>query len=636
MPAQKKRLVRESLPNVQEAGGKGFWHPQCPGIEFDKQTFWFSVESNFCSQFWGGFQTVETNFLQRPIPLKVIVLLALVFYGPLLMMQLPLTTSYDANFHIFFASHYAHHWFNPWNEKWFGGFSQTTYPPLGHQWIALLSYVVGLPMGFMLVQLGAVLLLPIGVYRFARIWVSERASSYAALLSIFVGIEAFLVFSAGQLSTTLSLPLYLLAVPYFYDWSRSAEWRALLKGIVLTLAAASVHHVTLIFGSFMIALPVLWVAIIDRREESSSGAVLARAAVFAALTAVGVGIVLLPYWIAIIKHPIEQMPIPHASRSNLLLNFDYLTNYFFVPYGCMILALPFIVWLGASHRRLRPLLLGFWLAFLFGLGGTTPIPRWMLGRAFDILTFERFTLLAAMLAMPLVGMLAEIAIDRYNTKAAVGFALAAIVTICLPMAWLTLSPFRPSGGLNVDQVVAFLNRDNHDRYRYITLGFGNALPKVSTYTDANSVDGEYNSARLLPEMTHYGSAQLTSAKYFGTAGMESLRAILKHADHYGLKYIFVHDPFYEPLLAFAGWREIESFDSGTITTWSKDDVPPAHPIESDAVPEPWEGLMWGILPMASSLLSIFLMIILPDRARVRDRVVEFPAPAEEVYIRGTH
>ncbi len=36
-----------------------------------------------------------------------IVLLTLVIYAPPLMMQLPLTTSYDANFHIFFAFYYV-------------------------------------------------------------------------------------------------------------------------------------------------------------------------------------------------------------------------------------------------------------------------------------------------------------------------------------------------------------------------------------------------------------------------------------------------------------------------------------------------------------------------------------------------
>src|SRR6201993_4112878 len=122
----------------------------------------------------------ELSMWQRPIPVAAIVLLALAIHGPLLVMELPATTSYDANLHIFFASHYAHHWFNPWNEKWFGGFSQTTYPPLTHQWIALLSYIVGLTEAFMLVQGTVILLLPLAVYRFARIWTDERAASYAA------------------------------------------------------------------------------------------------------------------------------------------------------------------------------------------------------------------------------------------------------------------------------------------------------------------------------------------------------------------------------------------------------------------------------------------------------------------------
>src|SRR4029077_17403374 len=139
------------------------------------------------------------------------------------------------------------------------------------------------------------------------------------------------------------------------------------------LAAASAHHVTLLFGSVLFAAPVLWLAWTDARAEERSGAaVITRAVAFVVLTVIGVGIVLLPYWIAIIRHPIEQMPIPHASRSNLLMNPTYFINYFVIPYGALILALPFILWFGSSNRRLRPLLLGFWFAFLFGLGGTTP------------------------------------------------------------------------------------------------------------------------------------------------------------------------------------------------------------------------------------------------------------------------
>jgi hypothetical protein len=559
----------------------------------------------------------EGSSVRRPIPLLYIVLLAAAVHGPLLLMQIPARTSYDTNFHIFFASHYASHWFQPWNEKWFAGFSQTTYPPLGHQLVAVFSYVIGLNMAYALVQFLGIALIPVGVYRFAKLWVDEVSASYAAVGSVFIGAVAFLVYSAGQLSTTLSAPLYLNALPYFYDWVRHGKGRALVKGVLLALAAASVHHVTLLFGAIFFAVPVLWLAWKDERADGRGSGIksLSRSAVFVVLVGVGVAVVLLPYWIAILKHPIKQIPIPHASRSNLLFNFYYGFNYFVVPYGALILAFPFVIWRAAGIPRLKPLLISFWFAFIFGLGGTTPLPRLLLGRAFDILTFERFTLWASLLVLPIVGLLAAELLRRFPREAAVGLCVAAVATFALPMAWLYLSPFRPTSGLNVDSVVSFLNRDGHDKYRYLTLGFGNSIPKIATYTSAPSVDGEYNSARLLPEMTSYGAAQLTSAKFFGTAGMDSLRAMLKHANYYGLKYVFVYDPYYEPILVFAGWRRIETYDGGTTTVWSKEDVPPARKIESDAMPAPWEGLLWGTLPIGCAALAVLALIVLPDRRR---------------------
>ena len=566
----------------------------------------------------------------RPIPLIAIVLVALAVHGPLLLMQLP-AGSFDANFHIFLASHYAHHWFNPWNEKWFAGFSQTTYPPLTHQWIALVSNIAGLKMAYMLVQLVAVLLLPVGVFRFARIWVDDRAASYAALGSVFLGSLAFLVYQAGQLATVSSAALYLNAIPYFYEWSTESSGRSLLKGLAVTLAAAAAHHVTLIFGTVFFAGPVLWIACIDARAGRTRGnlsGVVARAITFGVLAGIGVGIVLLPYWVTLIQHPIHQMPIPHDSRSNFLLHSITAVNYFVIPYGALIVALPFIIWRGATLSRLRPLLFGFWITLIFGLGGTTPLPRWLLGRAFEILTFERFTFWATLLAMPIVGILAVQLLDRFRAKGAVALSLCAVATIGAALAWLTANPYRPTGSTNVEPVIAFLNRDGHDTYRYLTLGFGSELAKVSTYTDASSVDGDYNSARLLPEMTHYGSAQLTNSKFYGTAGMASLRAMLEHANRYGLKYIFVHDSYYEPLLTFAGWRKTETFDNGEITAWSKDDVPPAHRIQSDAVPSAFMGLLWGTLPIGVSVLAMFLVLFLPKQQRVR-RPVEPAAPVME-------
>jgi len=63
-------------------------------------------------------------------------------------------------------------------------------------------------------------------------------------------------------------------------------------------------------------------------------------------------------------------------------------------------------------------LAGFYAALIFGLGGTTPVPELILRRAFEILTLERFTFWALLLAMPFVGLLMMYLIDRFGKRAA--------------------------------------------------------------------------------------------------------------------------------------------------------------------------------------------------------------------------
>jgi len=563
--------------------------------------------------------------------LTFVFLAAVAVHLPLLLMELPLKT-YDANFHIFFASHYLHHWFDPWNPKWYAGFSQTTYPPLPQQWLAVVSNVLGLDLAYMAVQFAGILLLALGVYRFSLLWVDRRAAALAALASVFLGSESFLIYSAGQLSTTCAAPLYLNALPYLFEWVRYGKGRAFLKGAALSVAAAAAHHATLLFGSLFFALPVLALVVLDgqksarrdhalrERESFSLPAFVMRTVSLAVVVGIGVAVVLLPFWIALIHYPVTQAPIPHPSRANYILSPQWGLNYFVIPYGALILALPYIIWRGSTIRRLRPLLLGFWVAFLVGLGGTTPVGRLLLGRAFEVLTMERFTYWATLLALPFVGLLASEVIERYRLRGAVGLSIAAALTCGLAVAWSTYRP-ADAADFKVDPVAAWLNRDGHDRYRYITLGFGNKISRLAVLTDASSVDGEWNSGRMLPELTENGAAALTSSKYFGKPGLDALSAMLHHADRYGLKWVFVRDPYYDPLLVFAGWRKVDDLEDKTISVWSKENVPPAVPVNAPQIPPAWQGLMWGIFPLGSSLLALAL-VLMPDERERRRQMVE--------------
>lgn len=575
-------------------------------------------------------QKSEALLSRRPIPLSFILMAVLLVHLPLLVMKLPLK-SYDTNQHIFFASHYLHHWFDPWNTKWYAGFSQTTYPPLPQQWIAVLSHITGLEYGYMLVQLVAILLLAVGVYRFSLLWVSPRAASFAALASVFLGSESFLVYSAGQLGTTSAAPIYLNALPFLFEWIRYGRWRAFLKASALFAAAAAAHHATLIFGSFFFALPVVALAIMERdegdeSERSSRAALIARTIGIVVVVTAAIIVVLLPFWIALIHYPVTQEPIPHASRANYILSPFWGLNYFIVPYGAVILAFPFIFWRGAGVHRLRPLLIGFWLAFLVGLGGTTPVSQLVLRRAGEVITMERFSYWATLLALPFIGILVTELIDRFKTAAIVTVCALAALSCGLAVAWSTIHP-PDAQEFDTKPVADWLNRDGHDHYRYITLGFGNKIARLAMQTDAGSVDGEWNSGRQLPELTAHGAAALTSSKFFGKNGIDALRAMLEHADHYGLKWVFVKDHYYDPLLAFAGWRPVDNLNDHTIIVWSKDGVPPATPLNAPQIPPHWQGLMWGLLPFGSSVLAL-LVLLIPERRPLESRI-SFPSPAEE-------
>src|SRR3974390_3173657 len=90
----------------------------------------------------------------------------------------------------------------------------------------------------------------------------------------------------------------------------------------------------------------------------------------------------------------------------------------------------------------------------------------------------------------------------------------AALSCAFAVGWTTYHP-ADAEDFKVDAVASWLNRDGHDKYSYITLGFGNKISRLAVLTDATSVDGEWNSGRMLPELTSHGGGALTSSKYFG-------------------------------------------------------------------------------------------------------------------------
>ena len=564
--------------------------------------------------------------------------------------------TYDAYVHIFFGDHYARDWFSTWEPRWYTGFTTTSYPPGTHQTIAVLSKFVGLEWGFAIAQLFALVVLVIGVYRFSRIWVGADAAGWAAILAVVSSSINEAVHTFGQLPTTFSLGFLLNAAPFAHRWIVRGAPKDLVLGVACTAATTAGHHVTTLFGSVFFVGPIIAHALLlrfreplaDERDEhpqridrSVAVALVARrvrrilpsflrAGVYGGLVVCSLLVVVLPYWLWSSSDPITQIPIPHASRFSFIEDVNAGLVFWAVPWGAMLLLLPLALARGFASRA-WPLAASISLLTLLGTGGTTPIPRMLLGGAFDILTLDRFTFWATIAVLPLAGrVVASLHDGRLAERIREG-AHAVVLAVCqvaLAVAFIAmavfaadLSSFRPfqPDPIDPDPIVAFIEKDQHDRWRFLTLGFGDQMAWLSANTEATTVDGNYHSARRLPELTSTPVERLEGAKYRGVPGIGSLQQFLAVPSKYNLKFVFSNDRFYDPLLSFSGWHRLDTLSNG-IEVWEREDIPPLPPeLPSKEAPD-WQRAMWGTVPptaivgaLTLSLLRAMGLLRLPRR-----------------------
>ena len=538
--------------------------------------------------------------------------------------------TYDAFVHIFFAEHYASHWFDQWNYKWYTGFTVTSYPPQVHMLIALLSKLVGLKGGFIIVTLLSIVLFIRGVFYFSQLWVSERSAAYASCAATVCSsyVEAVHIF--GQLPSITGIAILLNTLPVVYTWVMLKKKRHLLLSLGLLSIITTTHHVTTIFGMVFFIFPVLGLALMDkaviqRGSITITHFLLALKKDFFSLLFFGICSIIVtvssifPYWYWSKSDPISQIPIPHGSRDSFLEVLSSGLVFFLIPWGLMLLFLPYLF---HSVFKRRNLILGISvaLAFVLGTGGTTPIPLKMLGEtAFNILTLDRFTYWATILSLPFWGdfiyqlVQGDLKQHIVSTIGRTGFRLIlvtfAFVTVGSTIFIMNIGYFRPfqPDKIEIQPIKNFLSRDNHDQWRFLTLGFGDQVAWLTANTEALSIDGNYHSARRLPEMTTRVVERLENAKYQGLQGLGALHQFLTVPEKYNLKYIFNNDKFYEPILYFSGWNNVQRLENN-IDIWEKPDIPKLPDLLPRKEIPKVQQLMWSLYPIG--ILSTVLLSLL--------------------------
>jgi len=560
--------------------------------------------------------------------LIVALLIGIVFHGTT--MFFTLEKSYDALIHLFFAEHYASDWFASWSFKWYTGFSIMGYPPLVHQLMAVFSFLGGLKFAMFTVALLAVVMYITGVYRFTLLLMgSKKVAGYACLLAVFSSsfLETLHIF--GQLPSIIGIALLLHTLPEIYKWMQTGRYRFLFTSLSLLSITVSSHHVTTIFGLVFFIFPVISQVCYDfyscldtklsirKRIERTFFRYYKRLLLFGFFFIFISVVCILPYWLNIKNNPITQVPIPHGSRDDFISVQSSGLVFFLIPWGVLLFFFPLLVYRFFNKRHVS-FGLSFVLLALLGTGGTTPLPALILGKnAFEILTLDRFTLWATILALPMFGELVFSFVEgdlKGKIQAKIGAVFhrslgALIVVVFLFVAGFTISfgYFRPMQPEKIKMlpIVNFLNQDQHSQWRYLPLGFGDQMAWLSTQTNAMTVDGNYHSARRLPELTTRAVERLENAKYRGVEGIGSLQQFLTVPEKYHLKFIFSNDKFYDPMLYFSGWQRLALLENG-IAVWEKINIPPLPKARFEKHVSLWLKLLWGIVPLFSLLIAIAL------------------------------
>ena len=140
-------------------------------------------------------------------------------------------------------------------QRWYAGFTVTSYPPLVHQLIGLLGWLIGVDAGYALVSWAVLAAFPLAVYAFSSVFVDRTPAEHAALGAAFLPSIYLAAYTFGQLpilTGTLLALFFAAALAEFLKTGRR------LSGALATMLVAVIlgaHHATLML------LPLLTFAV---------------------------------------------------------------------------------------------------------------------------------------------------------------------------------------------------------------------------------------------------------------------------------------------------------------------------------------------------------------------------------------
>ncbi|MFB6199668.1 MAG: hypothetical protein ABEJ83_02210 [Candidatus Nanohaloarchaea archaeon] len=505
--------------------------------------------------------------------------------------------SYDMYNHMAFAKHYAKNWFSttiPWLG---GGLDISSYPPLVFQLMALLTYLPFVPLigAYILLTSIFTALLGYSVALFTGEWLDYPISRNAVLIGVaFSPAVLKAVVAFGQLTTLVGLTFGFLSLFLLNRYLEKGGKETLLLLSLSTALTAFSHHLS----ALLTLIGLIGVAILNIRSFTAEKAKPLLVAAISTLTLTVVG--LLPALREFLGGEVVHETIPHLSRHPFKTS--KATDLFLTSsYGPAIIGFLYPL-LRRGEQELKLYLLALFFAIL-GLGMATPLPEILFGGLASWLTYDRFTLVSALLFTAFLSVHARKNISRKHFLILIT-ALYILGSFLLAFHAHSLVFGKPFQGVHTDEerqaTLEFLNQNASSEYRYQTFGYGAPIGDIYFYTGVPTLDTIYFSGRKIPWIKRSGIAEIDQAD------RGFFRNFMSHTDNYSVKYVFTYEKRYRDWMNRSSWTP-ESLAEG-VTLWTKTEEPEAvKKVETE------KNVWFGIIPPATLIMLILSLWNLKGR-----------------------
>jgi hypothetical protein len=195
------------------------------------------------------------------------------------------------------------------------------------------------------------------------------------------------------------------------------------------------------------------------------------------------------------------------------------------------------------------------------------------------------------------------AINAKTSKVFKTFEVLALVAFCLFAAFSSVLIHAQPQEHDLETIARFLNQQSD---RYLTFGFGDQTAKLSTLTDAGTIDGSYFTARTMPELRQSGIGSLDGALW-NPQGVAAIKPFLDHAHEWGVRWAFTAHIEYTVAMLNADWELMGKIVPGVLMWKNRSDVKmdwvsPA----AQTSPDPVASIWWGVAPLATLVMALSL------------------------------